>query len=78
MSDYNGWTNRETWAVNLWLNNDEYVYKFIQSQLPLTPVKISYLTTEEVIGSYFRKIDADIDGNWYAVNWAEIAESWNE
>lgn len=23
---YEGWHNRETWAVNLWLNNDEPTY----------------------------------------------------
>lgn len=23
---YNGWSNRETWTVNLWLTNDRYSY----------------------------------------------------
>jgi len=26
---YNGWSNRETWLVNLWLNNDEDHYRII-------------------------------------------------
>lgn len=24
MADYNGWTNKQTWTVNLWIDNDGY------------------------------------------------------
>lgn len=29
-STYNGWSNRETWVVNLWLNNEPYSYDMLQ------------------------------------------------
>jgi hypothetical protein len=28
---YQGWTNYPTWAVSLWLNNDEPLYRQLQS-----------------------------------------------
>ena len=30
-TEYNGWSNRETWLVNLWLSNDMGSYEFLQS-----------------------------------------------
>ena len=29
-NDYNGWTNRETWATALWINNDKGLYDHAQ------------------------------------------------
>jgi len=48
MSDFNGWKNRATWNVALWLGNDEGLYRVAQkarsySQL-ITWLKASGIT----------------------------------
>jgi hypothetical protein len=30
---YNGWTNRETWALNLWLSNDQGLYEMTRERV---------------------------------------------
>jgi len=33
LETYNGWKNRETWLVNVWLNNDQISYNYLRSVL---------------------------------------------
>lgn len=28
-NEYNGWSNRETWAANLWINNEQGIYEMV-------------------------------------------------
>ena len=79
-TEYNGWTNRETWMVNLWLTNDECYYEELRSIIK------NFDTSEqpEEIEQYVHWI-IDIDEasmtsdllstSLARVNWYEIAES---
>lgn len=32
-NEYNGWSNYNTWCVNLWFSNDQNSYNYIQEQI---------------------------------------------
>ena len=40
ISTYNGFVNRETWLISLWLNNDQDSYELLSSVLGLSTSSI--------------------------------------
>jgi hypothetical protein len=82
MADYNGWTNYETWLVNLWLGEDFRIYaeeqpdSFACDQYKLSQALKDY--TEETVqmdtGSVEGGLTVDLlNAALSAVNWYEIA-----
>ena len=47
--DYNGWSNRETWATNLHITNDQYLY---ETAIDYTKQEIEGHDKAEVINPY--------------------------
>ena len=74
---YNGWTNRETWNVNLWVTNEEPLYFAMLDaggrDRSFTPESAADFAEELWPGG------CTPDGcELAAVNWREIADAWNE
>lgn len=40
--DYNGWKNRQTWNVALWINNDESMYRLAVAYVQKHGKKATY------------------------------------
>jgi len=86
--DYNGWTNRETWAVALWINNEEGLYNQAQDLVQEArecqdndALNCLSDALENFIYDFFddewenfKAMRNDIGSLW-RVNWREIAES---
>ncbi len=44
---YNGWTNYETWLVNLWLSNDEGIWTMLEELASRTGPKTAFGFTRD-------------------------------
>jgi hypothetical protein len=77
---YNGWTNKATWLVKLWMDNDQYTYSYWIEQVNKNTD--SYQLADE-LEHYHQDILpehtgllADLLSSALAeVNWIEIAQS---
>ena len=80
-TEYNGWTNRETWIVNLWLTNEESYYHELCAIINNSP---SGEQAEEIERYVHWLVDTDecasitsdlLSASLARVDWYEIAES---
>jgi len=86
---HNGWTNYETWLVNLWIQNDEELYNILREEvveadtlfdakeLLLAWIDNEYDLFIEAAGATHGGLLPDLlRGAMQAVNWYEIAKRW--
>lgn len=76
MSDntYNGYANWDTWNVELWIDNEESLYKAKWRLLRSSDVTADEV--EEFCRNEFGETTPD-DADFNEVDWEELAEHWN-
>ena len=80
---YNGWTNRETWLVSLWLSNDQASYSVLLEALELNEsghIKAEWLKSqlEDLVNDLPLETSlwSDLLGTALAkVNWREVIKN---
>jgi hypothetical protein len=84
MMSYNGWTNKETWLVNVWYMSEMPGYFSDVWQVGVEPSElrdaIQYISEEcEALSQLPAGLLSDfIQTCWAEVNWNELADHLNE
>lgn len=74
MTDYNGWTNRNTWLINLWFG--EIIREELQEDAALSPEKLEDMVMDVIqaeveLSSLMLRDFLDFEG----INWHELWET---
>ena len=74
MTDYNGWTNRNTWLINLWFG--EIIREELQEDAALSPEKLEDMVMDVIqaeveLSSLMLRDFLDFEG----INWHELRET---
>jgi hypothetical protein len=79
---YNGWANWATWNVELWIDNDEGMYRAKQEFIRNTEKEdIHKANVEDFVKELMPEGTPDMKQDFYAdhsVNWQELAEHWQQ
>lgn len=80
-TEYNVWSNRETWVVNLWLTNNESYYDTLQSIIKLNEADEQPAELERWVRDDLDWLDIEasmwtdlLTTSLGRVNWYEIVE----
>ena len=74
MKDYNGWTNRNTWLINLWFG--EIIREELEEDASLSPETLENMVMDVIqaeveLSSLMLRDFLDFEG----INWQEIYET---
>jgi len=84
---YNGWSNYPTWAVNLWLANDEGLYNETRYRVGATMNEGRAAVADAIKGYVVDDLAPDLGASFAAdllgyaldeIDWNEIADAWLE
>lgn len=84
ITTYNGWSNRETWLVSLWLNNEPVLYSQLtealrRNEMPSLQAEWLCERVQEQLAWHLEESDASLwvdmlNTAFYRVDWVEVIE----